>query len=547
MKPLHVTPAAAAIIRAHGQDAYPHECCGALLGANGEVQGVREAFPLPNTTEEGPRRRFLVRAADYREAERARRRSRARVARLLSFAPRPSGAPVAVRPRPRVAVVCLRHRVGARRRGRRDDLVAAARRSVGLRRRADRDRRGAGLRDKRLYRTPNTEYQTEHDQSADSHAAPALHRQAGRGRDRGRDGRRAARQPDDEVCRRCATISTPAKGGCAASSTSTSTTRTSAISRRTRRRSRRATPSASSRRWPAATGAIAAPSLPALSADEIQRYSRHLILPEVGMDGQRKLKAAKVLCIGAGGLGSPAALYLAAAGVGTHRHGRLRRRRLSNLQRQLLHGTPDVGRPEAGVGRGSAAGAQPERGRLDLRDGAHLGQRAGAVRAVRHHHRRHRQLPDPLPGQRRLRAARQAERLRQHLPLRGPGVGVRRQGRAVLSLPVSRAAAAGAGAELRRGRRARRAARHHRHDPGHRGDQADPRHRRAAGRPLAALRRAADEVPRAQAAPRPGLPGLRRSSDRDDLDRLRTVLRRRSHTPPTRQEVRWPTASHRSN
>src|ERR1051325_519301 len=59
-----------------------------------------------------------------------------------------------------------------------------------------------------------------------------------------------------------------------------------------------------------------APALPELSKDEIKRYSRHLILPEVGLEGQRKLKAAKVLCIGAGGLGSPVAMYLAAAGVG---------------------------------------------------------------------------------------------------------------------------------------------------------------------------------------------------------------------------------------
>jgi molybdopterin/thiamine biosynthesis adenylyltransferase/rhodanese-related sulfurtransferase/molybdopterin converting factor small subunit len=85
-------------------------------------------------------------------------------------------------------------------------------------------------------------------------------------------------------------------------------------------------------------------ALPQLSPDEIKRYSRHLILPEVGMDGQRKLKAAKVLCIGAGGLGSPVAMYLAAAGVGTLGIVDFDVVDMSNLQRQLLHGTPDVGR-----------------------------------------------------------------------------------------------------------------------------------------------------------------------------------------------------------
>jgi adenylyltransferase/sulfurtransferase len=85
-------------------------------------------------------------------------------------------------------------------------------------------------------------------------------------------------------------------------------------------------------------------ALPQLSPDEIKRYSRHLILPEVGMDGQRMLKAAKVLCIGAGGLGSPAAMYLAAAGVGTLGIVDFDVVDMSNLQRQLLHGTPDVGR-----------------------------------------------------------------------------------------------------------------------------------------------------------------------------------------------------------
>ena len=86
--------------------------------------------------------------------------------------------------------------------------------------------------------------------------------------------------------------------------------------------------------------------LPTLNKDEIARYSRHLIMPEVGMEGQRKLKAASILLIGTGGLGSPLGLYLAAAGIG----------RLglvdfdvvdhSNLQRQIVHGTKDVGRPK---------------------------------------------------------------------------------------------------------------------------------------------------------------------------------------------------------
>ena len=89
---------------------------------------------------------------------------------------------------------------------------------------------------------------------------------------------------------------------------------------------------------------VATETSPELTNDEVQRYSRHLILPEVGPDGQRKLKGGRVLCVGAGGLGSPAALYLAAAGIGTLGIIDFDAVDVSNLQRQILHGTPDVGR-----------------------------------------------------------------------------------------------------------------------------------------------------------------------------------------------------------
>ncbi|EAU42273.1 molybdopterin biosynthesis protein MoeB [Fulvimarina pelagi HTCC2506] len=85
---------------------------------------------------------------------------------------------------------------------------------------------------------------------------------------------------------------------------------------------------------------------PRLNADELERYARHIVLPEIGGTGQQKLKAARVLVIGAGGIGSPVALYLAAAGVGTIVCCDDDTVSLSNLQRQVLHGTEDVGRPK---------------------------------------------------------------------------------------------------------------------------------------------------------------------------------------------------------
>jgi molybdopterin/thiamine biosynthesis adenylyltransferase/rhodanese-related sulfurtransferase len=99
-----------------------------------------------------------------------------------------------------------------------------------------------------------------------------------------------------------------------------------------------------------------------LSVAEMRRYSRHLIMPEVTAEGQKRLKAARVLCIGAGGLGSPAALYLAAAGVGTLGLIDFDRVDLTNLQRQILHGTKDVGRSKLESARDRLHDINPEIG-----------------------------------------------------------------------------------------------------------------------------------------------------------------------------------------
>jgi adenylyltransferase/sulfurtransferase len=115
--------------------------------------------------------------------------------------------------------------------------------------------------------------------------------------------------------------------------------------------------------------------LPTLSPNEMQRYSRHLILSEVGLDGQRKLKAARVLCIGAGGLGSPVALYLAAAGVGTIGIVDFDVVDFSNLQRQILHGTSDVGRSKLESARDSILDINPEV-KVELHDTALSSQNA---------------------------------------------------------------------------------------------------------------------------------------------------------------------------
>lgn len=99
--------------------------------------------------------------------------------------------------------------------------------------------------------------------------------------------------------------------------------------------------------------------MPILTADEVERYKRHLVLREVGAQGQQKLKAARVLVVGAGGLGSPVLLYLAAAGVGTLGVIDDDRVAVSNLQRQILHATPDAGTLKVDSARAAIAAINP--------------------------------------------------------------------------------------------------------------------------------------------------------------------------------------------
>ena len=270
-----------------------------------------------------------------------------------------------------------------------------------------------------------------------------------------------------------------------------------------------------------------------LTREQRDRYSRHLLVPEIGLEGQTKLLNAKVLLLGAGGLGSPTALYLAAAGVGTLGVVDDDEVDLSNLQRQVIHTTDRIGTPKVDSAEIAINGINPDvkvvkyKTRLDasnimeIIDGYDV-----IVDGVDNFPTRYLlndatvRLGIPVVSASILGFDGQ---LSVFAPHDGP----------VLPLPLSRAAARRARALLRRQRRPRRPAGHDGPAAGDRGRQARRRRGRAADRPPAALRSAGRDVHRAQGPPRPGVPDLLDRPVRDlgradgRVPRLRSLLRGR--------------------
>ena len=246
-----------------------------------------------------------------------------------------------------------------------------------------------------------------------------------------------------------------------------------------------------------------------LNNDEVRRYSRHLIMPEVGVEGQRKLKHAKVLCVGAGGLGSPASLYLAAAGVGTLGLVDFDTVDFSNLQRQILYSTDDVGRPKLRAANDRLKGLNPNirviqhetllnsHNALDIfrdydiivdgadnfptrylvNDACVLSGKPNVYGSIFR-----------FDGQVSIFASKNGPCYRCLYPEPPPP-----------GLVPSCAEGGVLGVLPGRGR----------HDSGDRGHQTDSWRRRSAHRPAAVVRCASDEVPHAQAPARSGVPGLR--------------------------------------
>ena len=332
-------PATAEVaIRAHAASAYPHESCGALIGSSSDANtDIIEVRPLDNITTEGPRRRFRIGTADYRLSEHYAAERGADLVGFYHSHPDHPAEPSQYdldHAWPNFSYVIVAVAAGA----------PGALRSWRLR--EDRTAFEEETRDmtRILIPTPLRAYTDK--QSAVEAAGGTIGEALGDLTARFGDLRQHLFTPEgqlrsfvnvyvnDEDIRYLQREATPLKAGDVVS----------------------IVPSVAGGS-PATTVAANAPEL---TPAEVKRYSRHLIMPEVGVAGQRRLKASSVLCIGAGGLGSPAALYLAAAGVGRLGIVDFDAVDFSNLHRQILHGTPDVGRPKLQSARERLEAINPE-------------------------------------------------------------------------------------------------------------------------------------------------------------------------------------------
>ena len=281
-----------------------------------------------------------------------------------------------------------------------------------------------------------------------------------------------------------------------------------------------------------------------LSPDQRRRYSRHLLIPEVGEAGQERLLGGRVLLIGAGGLGSPASLYLAAAGVGTLGIVDADVVDDSNLQRQIVHSTETLGEAKVLSAKRTIEALNPDvvvktyEERLTSENVERILGDGWDVIVDGADNFPTRYLVNDASVWHGIPVVHGSiYRFEGQVTVFNPGEGP------VLPLPLPHPAAAGARAELRRGWRARRPAGHRRLAAGERGAEARARDRRLTRGPAAPARRARDDDRRGLGSARSGLPRLRRAPDDHRVRRLRRVLLRgarmtKVRIPPTlRNEV----------
>ncbi len=261
-----------------------------------------------------------------------------------------------------------------------------------------------------------------------------------------------------------------------------------------------------------------------LSMDEVRRYSRHLIIPDVGMDGQKRLKNARVLCVGAGGLGSPALMYLAAAGVGTLGIIEFDVVDESNLQRQIIHGHSDVGRSKAKSARESVTEINPfvqvnlHTERLDSSNAMEIFAQYDLI-------------VDGTDNFATRYLVNDACVLLGKLYVWGSIYRFRWSSVGVLGWSTDRATGACTPSLhhrgwclVRRGRRSRCAVRIDRFHPGDRGHQADHRGRRLTAWTTHGLRRPGDGLPPGDHPQGSELCGVRGHPNGDRANRLRVIL-----------------------